>query len=186
VTEPVLDQNAEEFLQNYIQQEHTLKLLMETAYSRLRMLARRERSKLPAGETLRTTALVNEAYIKLHQFAGKHELDRNRFFGLCATIMRRIIIDKARLKRELTMKPEHEYADISPTDDVDMLNLSDVLDQLAQRNPRAAQVVECRFFAGYTHTETAEILGVNEKTVRRDWLLAKAFLLTNMDPQSSS
>lgn len=176
-----LSRDSTEFLEAQLQEQDSLKDLLNSAYARLHMLARRERGKLPAGETMRTTALVNEAYLRLHKFAENHSVDRHRFYGLCATIMRRIIIDAARKQRDFTRHADKHLLNLEDQQPQTMLDLDRALNDLAERNARAAQVVECRFFAGYGNQEIADILGVNEKTVRRDWLLAKAFLLTVME-----
>lgn len=172
-------------LEDQLKQTDDLNYLMESAYERLHMLAKRERGKLPAGETMRTTALVNEAYIRLEKFVSNHALDRQRFYGLCATIMRRIVIDAARKRRDFTEHADKHSAQVDNTQQSLMiLDMDKALSQFSKLNPRAAQVVECRFFAGYSNHEIADILSVSEKTVRRDWLLAKAYLLANMQHPS--
>jgi len=156
---------------------HTLDALMHDAYGRLRALAAGQRRKLPAGQTISTTVLVHEAYLKVKRVGVRGEIDPNGFLGLCATAMRQILIDEVRRRNRrgenATLQTAHggERAQLA-----EMLQIDEALDRLAVYGPRLARVVECRFFAGYTEQETARALDVTERTVRRDWIKAKAYL----------
>ncbi|MEZ5426267.1 MAG: sigma-70 family RNA polymerase sigma factor [Pyrinomonadaceae bacterium] len=135
------------------------------------------------GHTLQTTALVNEAYLKL---VDKDEIeweDRNHFFAIAAQAMRRILVDHARTKKrkkrggENEDLPLEEARFVSATEkSVDLVALDDALNELAQFDRRQAQVVELKYFGGMTVDETAEVLGISNVTVRRDWNMAKAWL----------
>lgn len=133
------------------------------------------------GRTLETTGLVHEAYLRL---AGHHAPinDRGHFFALAARVMRQVIVDFAR--ERLAAKRGGGERGI-PLEDVDpgelkqaedMIALDDVLQELARGEPRQAQVVECRYFAGLTEPETAEALSISERSVQRDWQQARAWL----------
>lgn len=165
------------------------RLLVEALHGELLGLARRERRRLGGSETLRTTALVNEAYLKL--FQSGHWKDRGHFLNTAAMAMRQVLVSHAR--KRLTAKrgeggnplPLEEGLDVPaddtpPEDDERMVALDDALGRLERDHPRLARVVECRWFAGYTEAETAAILGVNERTIKRDWVKAKALLYEAM------
>ncbi|MGQ0622634.1 MAG: ECF-type sigma factor [Panacagrimonas sp.] len=160
--------------------DSTTQLLVTAFYADLRRLARRERRRVSASETLRTTALVNEAYLKLYQ--SGHWRDRAHFLGSAANAMRQALVTHARAR--LTAKRGGGVAPL-PLEDADgvlaepeekLVSLEEALQRLEQLNPRLAQVVECRYFAGYTEAETALALGVTGRTVQRDWVRAKALL----------
>jgi RNA polymerase sigma factor (TIGR02999 family) len=149
-------------------------------YEELRRLARRERWRISSTDTIGTTALVNEAYLRLSGMAARP--DRAQFLGLCAIAMRRLLVDRVRTqlaaKRggrvdKLPLEAADEFV---VEDDEAVLRVNDALEALAALNPRLARVVECRFFAGYSETETAEALGVSVTTVQRDWATARAWL----------
>lgn len=144
----------------------------------LRRLARSARRRLPAGETLATTALVHEAYLKLSKSSSASALDRRHFFALAARAMREILVDAAR-RRQVRGVEGDVAEDFAPTSDLEAENLVAVdqaLHGLAEIQPRLAEVVMCRFFAGYTEEETADILAVDVRTVQRDWVKARAWL----------
>jgi RNA polymerase sigma factor (TIGR02999 family) len=138
---------------------------------------RRERP----GHTLQTTALVHEAYLKL---LGQHSDWQNRahFFGIAAQVMRRVLIDHARGhvrgKRGggCALVPLDEALVFSPDRAEEFLELNGALDKLAALDGRQARIVEMRYFAGLTVEETAQVLGISPKTVKRDWTVAKAWL----------
>ena len=151
-------------------------LLMED----MRRHARRERRRVRAGETLRTTALVNEAYLRLQRSEGwQGEL---HFLRSAALAMRQALVDHARqklaAKRGGGAEDSLEDHGFEPfwVSDERMVDLDEALQQLSALNPRLTQVIECRFFGGYSDLETARILGVTDRTVRRDWIKAKAWL----------
>ena len=156
--------------------------LIPLVYDELRRMAdgymRRERT----GHTLQATALVHEAYLKL---LGQHSVDwqnRAHFFGIAAQVMRRVLIDHARGhvrdKRGggIAAVPLDEALIFSPERSAEFLELDTALLRLAERDERLAKIVELRFFGGLTVEETAEVVGISPKTVKRDWTVAKAWL----------
>ncbi|MEZ4417710.1 MAG: ECF-type sigma factor [Gemmatimonadota bacterium] len=157
--------------------------LLPRVYDELRSLAKAQLRKEDTGHTLGATALVHEAYLRL---ADRHQLDpqdRHHFFAIAAQAMRRVLIDHARTRKrkkrgsgKVALSLEHAGALLADDGAEELLALDRALDRLAAANPRAAQVVERRFFAGLTLEETATSLGVSLKTVQRDWLLARAWL----------
>jgi RNA polymerase sigma factor (TIGR02999 family) len=155
----------------------TIDALMHDAYVRLRALAAGQRRKLPVGQTMSTTALVHEAYLKVKRVGVPGDVDPDRFLGLCATAMRQILIDEIRRRsrrgQSATLNTLHGGR---PSPLAGLLDVDDALADLARHGERLVPVVECRFFAGYTEEETARALGVSERTVRRDWIKAKAYL----------
>lgn len=150
-------------------------------YSHLRELARRELAGERAAQTLNTTALVHEAWLGLGRHADKFE-SRSHFLGYAATAMRHILVDHAR--RKAAIKRSNEAVSLDPdlhdlpVEQVatEVLALDAALDRLQALEPRAARVVELRFFAGLSIDETAEALGIVPRTVVRDWTRARAFL----------
>jgi len=155
------------------------------AYRDLRRMAR---ARLAAGgrsTVLDTTALVHESYLRLARAHNLSFEDRLRFMGYAGHVMRSVIVDLVRERRAerrggdvvkialTTQLGERLAADEG---ELEILRVHDALETLAQRDPRLAQVVELRYFAGMTETEIAEVLQVNERTVRRDWSQARLFL----------
>jgi RNA polymerase sigma factor (TIGR02999 family) len=149
-------------------------------YGALRGMAHRERGRAGRPQTLQTTALINEAFLKMSKDDGWSS--REHFLGTAATAMRHILIDDARarltIKRGQGVKAVEldEARDAAATSDDELIRIDEALEELAGLDPRLAKVVECRFFAGYSEAETGEIMGISERTVRRDWLQAKAWL----------
>jgi RNA polymerase sigma factor (TIGR02999 family) len=160
--------------------KRTAEELLPAFYEDVRRVARRERRRVGAGDTLQTTALIHEAFLKLRSSGSfTHEA---HFLRSAALAMRHALINYARdqiaAKRGsgAIMLPLEDATDVGvPTDDV-LLEVNDALGRLATLNPRLAQVVECRFFAGYGDAETAQALGLTDRTVRRDWLKARTWL----------
>lgn len=148
-------------------------------YEELRRIARRQRFHLSGGETLATTALINEAYLRL---ADTPSVSRTQFLGTAAVIMHRILVD--RVRTQIAAKrgggvhklPLDEATDFVVEDDEMVLAVHDALDSLAKLSPRLAKIVECRFFGGYNEIQTAEALGLSERTVQRDWATARSWL----------
>lgn len=159
--------------------------LLPIYYEELRRIGRRERRRVHAGATLQTTALVNEAYLKLRSLRGW--ADDRHFLGAAALAMRHALVNHA--KAGLAAKRGGGAAHVSLTQagelgldtDEGLVALNEAVEQLARVAPRAADVVVCRYFAGYSETETAEALGVSERTVRREWALAKAWLYRELN-----
>jgi RNA polymerase sigma factor (TIGR02999 family) len=154
--------------------------LLPIYYEEIRKVARRERRRFGAGDTLATTAVIHEAYLRLRDHAGF--ADRNHFLRASALAMRHALInhDAARraTKRGGGSRPLSldEVAEPAAEETPDLLALGKALERLAELEPRLAQVVECRFFGGYSEEETAEALGLSARTVRRDWIKARAWL----------
>jgi len=134
------------------------------------------------GQTLQTSALVNEAYLRLVDVEGVRWEDRTHFFAVSAQVMRRILVDSARahLAGKRGGGFEHVYLDesldASPQRSEDLIALDDALKALEEMDPRKARVVELRFFSGLSVEQTAEALKISVPTVKRDWKLAKAWL----------
>lgn len=165
-----------------------LEQLMPLLYDELRVLARKQLRHERAGHTLSTTSLVNEAYLRL---VDQHRLDahdRPQFFAVAAVTMRRILVDYARARKRLkrgggkAAVPLEEAEQFLSDEEADeVLALEEALDRLAELEPRAVQVVQCRFFTGLTLEETAEALDISVKTVQRDWIAARAWLRKEID-----
>jgi RNA polymerase sigma factor (TIGR02999 family) len=159
-------------------------LLVEALHADLRRLAHRERRRLGGSETLRTTALVNEAYLKL--FRGGAWRDRAHFLNVAALAMRQVLVSYARERLAAkrgsgtSMLPLEDADGILAESDERIVALDEALSKLAEREPRLARVVECCYFAGYSLPETAAALEINERTVRRDWARAKALLYESL------
>ena len=166
-------------------QQESLDSLVRVLYHELRTIAHRHLAKhRHAGEreTLATTALVHEVYIKLVDQTHAEWHDRAHFLALAAVAMRHILIDQAKAKmtakrggarQAVTLDDGAIAAEDSPEA---LLSINDALDRLAEIDRRLAQVVECRFFGGLTDEETAEALGVTKRTVQRDWVKARMLL----------
>lgn len=162
--------------------EAALEELTPLVYAELHRLARRYMGRERSGHTLQTSALVNEAYLRLIDWKNVQWQNRAHFFAVSAQLMRRILVDFARAnayaKRgggALHLDLE-EVAVVSPDRGTDIVALDEALTSLAALSPRQSQVVELRFFGGLSLEETAEVLKVSIGTVRRDWSLARAWL----------
>jgi RNA polymerase sigma factor (TIGR02999 family) len=158
--------------------------LIPLLYDELRVLARRNLRAERFRYTLGTTALVNEAYLRL---AGQRELrpeSRAHFFGIAGRTMRRVLVDYARMRTrqkrggDADPRPLEEAMEVLSAEEADeILALDAALDRLSEANARAAAVVQYRFFAGLTLEETAEVLHASTRTVQREWSAARAWLL---------
>lgn len=162
--------------------EQAFDQLFVLVYDELRKLASGYLRQERAGHTLQTTALVNEAYLKLQRQPDWLPENRLHFFGVAARVMRQILVDHARARRQekrgggATMLALDEALVFSAERSSDLLALDEALDQLAARDRRKSRVVELRFFGGLTIDETASLLGVSFNTVVRDWEMARAWL----------
>jgi len=160
--------------------------LVPLVHAELRRLAHREMGRERAGHTLQTTALVNEAYLRLVDSSRVRWQDRAHFFAMSAQLMRRILVDHARARRArkrgggARQVELDEALVVSPERGSDLVALDDALQALAFVDARKAQVVELRYFGGLSANESAEALGVSPETVLRDWRLAKAWLLREL------
>jgi RNA polymerase sigma factor (TIGR02999 family) len=167
--------------------------LFPLIYDELKIVARAQLTREATGHTLGPTALVHEAYVKLGEREKLLPEDRRHFFAIAAQAMRRILIDHARARKRIKRGSGQiavplEEIEALMTDDAadELVALDDALDRLASANPRAALVVERRFFGGLTLEETALGLDVSLKTVQRDWLLARAWLRKEIDRELPS
>jgi RNA polymerase sigma-70 factor, ECF subfamily len=166
--------------------EGALEKLVPQVYQELRRLAKRQMRGEHPDHTLQTTALINEAYLRLVDLRNIQWQNRAHFFALCARLMRRILVDFARsrhyAKRGGGAQPIslEESLVVSPAQSTDLVAVDDALKALAKVDARKAQVVELRFFGGLTVEETAEVLKVSPETVQRDWKMAKAWLLREL------
>lgn len=156
--------------------------LMPLVYEDLKGLARQQLQRLRPGQTLDTTALAHEGYLKLKGHADLDWQDRRHFFGIVARAMRQILVDYARrqlaekrrgieLPIDLERTPAHREQRAEQ-----IIFIHELLAQLEEINAELVEVVECHYFAGYSHQETAEITGVSVRTVQRRWQMARAFL----------
>ena len=156
--------------------------LMPLVYEELHRLAKRYMVREREGHTLQATALVHESYLRLIDASSVTFEDRAHFFGMCATLMRRILVDSARShgawKRGGDWRPVQleEALVVSAESDVDFVGLDDALKALEKEDPRKSRVVELRFFGGLSVQETAAALKISVETVMRDWKLAKSWL----------
>jgi RNA polymerase sigma-70 factor, ECF subfamily len=160
--------------------------LLSAAYAELRRIATRFMRYERQGHTLQPTALINEAYLRLTENRLPDLRDRAHFFAVAAKIMRRILVDSARKRAAAKRGGPAVHADVDEVKTLvgipsaEMLALNRALDELEQLNPRQGAVVELRFFGGLTDEEVAAVLGVNPRTVKRDWAVAKAWLYTQL------
>ncbi|HZN01290.1 MAG TPA: sigma-70 family RNA polymerase sigma factor [Pyrinomonadaceae bacterium] len=166
--------------------------LYPLVYEELHRLARRYMSRERKGHTLQTTALINEAYVRLVDQRNVHWANRSHFFAISAQIMRRILIDHAR---------RHAYAKrgggaqqvsleavaiVANEKSAEILRLDEALTTLAKMDPRRCHVVELRYFGGLSNEEIAGVLNVSENTVTRDWNLARAWLHQQLTGSAAS
>ncbi len=155
--------------------------LIPLVYDELRRLARGYMRREKQGHTLQTSALIHEAYLRLVDRKDVQLQNRAQFFGFAAQLMRRILVDHARSRSRLKrgggvqLVSLAEQAVIS-NDVAEVIALDDALNNLAERDPRKAQIVEMKFFAGLTNEEIADVLRVTTRTVEREWRKAKAWL----------
>jgi RNA polymerase sigma factor (TIGR02999 family) len=156
--------------------------LFRITYHDLRRLARMQLARRRPGETLATTALVHEAYLKLAERSSLSLVDRQHFLALAARAMRQILVDHVRQKGA-AKRGAGLQGTLSATDaaspatlSVDILALDAALDDLALLSPRQARVVELRFFAGLEFQEIGDLLGVSSRTAKREWQHARLFL----------
>jgi RNA polymerase sigma factor (TIGR02999 family) len=169
--------------------ESALEQLMPLVYEELRRLAHRYMAGEQPGQTLQTTALVHEVYLRLVDVKKVDWQDRAHFYALCARLMRRILVDFARSRTyqkrggAATHVQLDEALTVSAVVGWELLAVDDALQRLSAVDARKSQVVELRFFGGLTVEETAITLKVSPETVMRDWRLAKAWLIRELDRQ---
>jgi RNA polymerase sigma-70 factor, ECF subfamily len=161
--------------------------LMPLVYAELRKLARGYMRNQPADHTLQTTALVNEAYLRLIDSSRVNWQNRTHFFAISAQLMRRILVDFARRRSSLKRggevhKVELDEALVRPLEQkTDLVALDEALKILAELAPRQSQVVELRYFGGLSEEEIAAHLEISVRTVRRDWSAARAWLFRKIN-----
>ena len=167
--------------------DRALERLMPLVEAELRRLARVYMARERRGHTLQVTALVNEAYLRLTGARQLRWQDRAHFLGIAARLMRRVLVDHARARgfqkrvggtQQVTLD---EALVVSSEPAVQLLDLDRALETLAAVDPRKGRVIELRFFGGLSVEETAEVLHISTDTVKRDWRLAKLWLLREME-----
>jgi RNA polymerase sigma-70 factor (ECF subfamily) len=163
-----------------------LDALVPLVYDELHQLAHRYMRREGRGHILQTTAIVHEAFLRLARSRSPDCEDRARFFGICARLMRQILVDFARNERaqkrggDVVRLELEDTPDLPVERDVDLLALDEALTSLSSVDERKGRIVELRFFGGLTVDETSEVLQVSSDTVTRDWRLARAWLLKEM------
>lgn len=161
--------------------------LIPQVYAELRRLAHHFMRAERAGHLLQTTALVNEAYLRMVDVTRVSWQNRAHFFAVAAQLMRRVLVDAARERDALKRGGDLQFAPLqdveSPGADrfIDLVALDEALDRLAQLDPRKARVVELRYFGGLDVAETAEVLSVSSDTVMRDWKMARLWLYRELE-----
>lgn len=167
-------------------EEDALHLLLPLVYEELRRVARRHLRRERPDHTLQTTALINEAYLRLVGQRASEVEDRSHFVALTSHLMRQILVDHARARlaqkrdggRRVTLADD--FAVTGPGE-TDVLAVDEALSRLGALDPQQARVVELRYFGGLSITETSQALGVSEATVKRDWATARAWLHREID-----
>jgi RNA polymerase sigma factor (TIGR02999 family) len=156
--------------------------LLPLVYEELRQLARSKMAQQSAGHTLQATALVHEAWLRMAGAERQKWNGRSHFFAAAAEAMRHILVDSARRKRRAKHGGGQERLDVNEieiaagVDDEKILSVHEALEKLAIEDPIRAEVVKLHYFVGLTHAESAEILRISEKTVRRHWNYARVWL----------
>ncbi len=166
--------------------------LLPLVYEELRRLASAKMAQESAGHTLQPTALVHEAWMRLTGDQSARFEGRRHFFGAAAEAMRRILIDRARQKRSLKRGSGAERVNLDDlqlavaADDETVLLVDEALQKLTNEDPESAEFIKLRFFAGLTNAEAAQALGIPERTARRNWSFARAWLYREIRQQSGA
>ena len=162
--------------------EFALEQLMPLVYEELHQMARRYMRRQPSGHTLQTTELIHEAYLKIAKGDERNWQNRAHFFGIAAQMMRRILVNHA-VKRNAdkrfgnqTRLALDEAIGFANERDVNLISLDEALNQLVKFDEQQAKIVELRFFTGLSIEETAEVLGISDSTVKREWGMARTWL----------
>jgi len=173
-------------------EREALDQLVPVVYDHLRRIAGAQLRREIPGHSLQPTALVHETYLRLVDQRQVHWRNRAHFFGVAASLMRRILVDHARARlagkrgggfERVTLHGDEAATAESPPG-IDVLALHDSLSRMAAFNPRQERIVELRYFGGLTIEEAAEVLGISEATLVREWTIAKAWLRANLsDPR---
>jgi len=158
--------------------------LIPLVYDHLHRIARRHLRNERPGHSLQTTALINEAYLKLIEQSVSWQ-NRNHFFGIAARLMRQILVDHARARKRLKRGGDGQQISLTaaegePEQGADLLALNDALEALSEVDPQRSRIVELRFFGGLTIEETAQVMRVSTPTVERGWRAARAWLQTEL------
>ena len=158
--------------------------LIPLVYDQLHRIARQNLRREREGHTLQTTALINEAYLKLVEQPVSWQ-SRNHFFGIAARLMRQVLVDHARSRQRLKRGGNQHQISLTAAEDAqeqsaDLLALNEALGILSQVDPQRSQIVELRFFGGFTIEETAQFMRVSTPTVERGWRAARAWLQTEL------
>ena len=184
---PADPQEVTQLLANWSQGDPTaLEKLIPLVYKELRHLAHRYMEGQRPNHTLQTTALVNEAYLRLADQSKPNFTNRSHFFAVAAKAMRQILVDYAKAQQSQkrgagASKVElNEAALISPEQTSAILDVDEALEKLAALDSRKARVVELRYFGGLNQDEIAEVLKISTVTIRRDWVFARAWLYTEL------
>lgn len=168
--------------------DDALQRVVPLVYEDLRALARRQLRRENAGHTLGATALVHESYMRLVGSAARGASDRGHFLAIAARSMRQVLVDHARRiasrKRGGDWQRTTLGGDEAGALELDPEELIALDDALSKLEPRQRQIVECRFFGGMEESEIAQALGLSERTVRRDWVKARAWLYATLYPES--
>jgi RNA polymerase sigma factor (TIGR02999 family) len=171
--------------------------LLPLVYEELRLLAAQKMSQEPPGQTLQATALVHEAYLRLVEAKDQNWNSRGHFFKAAAEAMRRILVENARRKKSLRAGGEHQrinsneaglwaltLSDKSPSED--LLALDEALEKLSKTDPRNAELVKLRYFAGLSLDQVAKIEGISRRTATRWWTYARAWLHREINGERDS
>lgn len=166
--------------------------LFSQVYAELKKLARAQRRRWHGNDTLNTTALIHEAFVKLSRHEAQSYQNRTHFYATASKAMRHILVNYATeqnaLKRggeAIRVPLEDGYIDTNASAE-ELLGLDQLLERLEAENPRRCQVVECRVFGGMSIEETAEALGVSVATVKRDWQISRAWLYRELAPGAAA
>jgi len=166
--------------------ESALERLLPIVYAELRRIARRELGRERIDHTLQPTALINELYLRLVKQHSASWENRAQFFGVAAQLMRRILVDHARAQAAAKRGGSSPRVSLSQAGDVgvepelEVLAVDRALTRLAELDANQARIVELRYFSGLTVEETAHVLGISSRTVKREWRLAKAWLFEQL------
>ncbi len=167
--------------------KQALDRLMPFVYEELRRLAKNYMRNQRSDHTLQTTALVNEAYLRLIDSSQVRWQNRTHFFAISAQLMRRVLVDFARKKKAIKRGGEEqkitfdEALPVSSQKESELIALDEALNELAKMNERQSQIVEMRYFGGMNEKEIAEALNISARTVRRDWSVARAWLYRELN-----
>jgi RNA polymerase sigma factor (TIGR02999 family) len=190
-TDPAQMTDLTEMLQRYSADgDANMHQMLPLVYDELRALASRQLARQRPGHTLQPTALINEAYLRLAEQDDPTWEDRREFLLLASTVMRRVLVDYARRHNAAKRPTSQRRVDIDTSEldgdsghdfGTDLVALDQVLENLAEVDPRQARVVELRYFAGLSMEDTADTLQISKSTVVREWRMARAWLKRNLD-----